>query len=185
MKAPDLAKLTVIMKTLSLPYVTNKALKTSRDHESKKYIEAATLLVVFTADGTDQQFRTMNSLRQKFQQDNKRVSFLYLLHKIEDKPSVGLDDNMVMLDKKDIGYFGEIRNEAVNALLKVDFDFMISADLESNIYTDLIIAKSNAKCKVGRYLDAKDKFYDFMIQIDETSNLAFYLDQVYHYTKLF
>lgn len=174
------------MKTLSLPYVTNKALKNmGRQQESTQYHDAASVLIVFTADGADYQFQIMRKLREKFQNDDKGVSFLYLLHKPEDRPSVGLDDGMVALEKKDIGLFGEIKNEEASALVAKDYDFMISADLNPNIYTDLLIAKSQSKCKVGRYLETKDKFYDFMIRIDDGSNLEFYLDQVYHYTKLF
>ena len=48
-----------------------------------------------------------------------------------------------------------------------------------------LIAKIDSKCKIGRYIDDKDKFYDFMIRIDQNSDLEFYLNQVYHYTKLF
>lgn len=174
------------MKTLSLPYATNKALRNpGRQHESTQYHDAASVLIVFTSDGTDEQFKIIRKLRDKFQKDNKNVSFLYLLHKNEDRPSVGLDDNMVALDKKDIGYFGDIKNEEANALMNVNYDFMICGDLNSNIYLDLLIAKIDSKCKIGRYVDDKDKFYDFMIRIDQNSDLEFYLNQVYHYTKLF
>ncbi len=174
------------MKTLSLPYATNKALKNpERHHESAQYTDAESVLVLFTSDGTDNKFQAIRQLQESFQVDKKRVSFLYLLLREEDRPGSALDDTMVALETKNIGLFGDIKDGRAGELLESEFDFLINADLKPNIYTDLLIAKSKSRCKIGRYAETRDKFYDFMIQIDEESDLEFFLNQVYHYTTQF
>jgi len=172
------------MKTLSLPYVTNKTLKESKDKEgSLQYAASKTILVIFTADGNDSKFHQVRRLQEKFQLDKKTVSFLYLLLKEENRPNGALDDHMIPIDKRNIGMFGDIKEEVVNHILTQKYDFVINADLYPNIYSDYLLAKSKSKCKIGRFFDDHDKFYDLMIQTNDGSDQEYYLNQVYHYIK--
>lgn len=172
------------MKTLSLPYVTNKALKEAHNDEgSLQYAACKTILIIFTADGNDAKFHQIRRLQEKFQADKKSVSFLYVLLRDEDRPDGALDDHMISVEKKDIGMFGDIKDERVNHTLGQTYDFIINGDLIPNIYSDYLLAKSKSKCKIGRFFDDHDKFYDLMIQTNESSDHEYYINQVYHYIK--
>ncbi len=172
------------MKTLSLPYVTNRVLKESDKKEgSLQYAACTSILIIFTADGDNSKFSKIRKLQEKFQVDGKQVSFLYVLLKDEDRPNGALDDHMIAIDKKNIGMFGDIKDNSAMHIVKEHYDFVISADLLPNIYSDFIIAKSKSNCKIGRFFDSHDKFYDLMIQTNKENDLEFYLNQVYHYIK--
>ena len=172
------------MKTLSLPYVTNRVLKESDKKEgSLQYTASSSILVIFTANGQSSKFHEVRKLQEKLQLDGKKVSFLYILLKEEDRPDGALDDHMIPIDKKHIGMFGDIKDENVSRVVKTHFDFVITADLIPNIYSDYLLAKCKSNCKIGRFYDSHDKFYDLMIQTTEESDLEFYLNQVYHYIK--
>ena len=175
-----------MMKTLSLPFVTNKSLKQNNEHKaSVEYRRIDNILILFTADGGKEKFQAMRQLQQNFQQDKKRVSFIYLLLKEEDRPDASLDDHMKILRKSDIGFLGEIKNESVRDMIKMEYDLIIHADLKTNIYTDLVLSMLHSRCKIGKHLDDRDKFYDFMIHTNNENNINIYLDEIYHYTKRF
>ena len=172
------------MKTLSLPYFTNRALKNNDYHPgSQKYTNAANVLIIFTATGSDKIFHQVRRLQERFQADKKRVSFLYLLLKEENRPNSALDDHMVALEAKNVSLLGDISQNEVKEMLNTKFDFMINADMYPNMYSEYIMAKSKSNCKIGRFLDNKDKFYDLMIATNEVDDQEYYLDQVYHYIK--
>ena len=90
---------------------------------------------------------------------------------------------MLRLDKHEVSIFGKLQNEEAEKLLGQTYDYVIHADLECNIYTDLLIAKSKAHCRIGRYFDNHDNFYDLMVKIKEGESLKFLIDQLYFYTK--
>lgn len=172
------------MKTLSLPYVTRKSLKENHiTRGSVEYQLSQKILIVFTADGTDGQFKQMRRLQQNFQTDKKQVSFLYLLLKDEHQPNGALDDHMLRLHKKDIGFMGEIKDENVLGILNQEFDFMIHADLEPNVYADFLLSKIKARCRIGKNDEMRGQYYDFMIEMEGDNYLESFLNQVYHYAK--
>ena len=108
---------------------------------------------------------------------------MYLILKDEDKPDVGLDDGMAKLALEEFAFFGKIESEQVKILLEEEFDFMIHADVESNIYTDIIMAKAKARCRIGNYTEEKSNLYEMMIDIPGKKTTKFLMDQVYHYIK--
>jgi len=173
------------MKTISLPYAIKRSLRANDLHKSSlDYASAEDILILFTADGSDEQFQQVEKAMDQFQQDEKQVSFLYLLLKDENQPSVGLDEHMNKLHKRDIGFMGDLKDERVSKLLNKEFDFCVHADLYPNIYADLILAKVKSRCKIGHHDEARGKFYDFMIRTEHDNDLSLFLNQVYHYAKL-
>ncbi|GEM_PF-3382360 len=172
------------VKSLSLPYAINRALRKSRNREGNvKYTVANSFLFLFTADGNPRKFEEVMLLKEKLQEDGKNVSILYLLLNEEHKPDGALDDHMVKFDKKDIGLFGNIKDEYVSEILSRNYDFVINVDLHPNIYCDYLMAKCKSNCKIGHYFADHDKFYDMMIQTADDTDEEFYLNQVYHYIK--
>ena len=55
--------------------------------------------------------------------------------------------------------------------------------MESNIYTDLVMSKCKAKCRIGRFFDGHEDQYDMMVGIPDDKKINFLLDQLYLYTK--
>lgn len=173
------------MKTLSLPYVTRKSLKENRFTKgSVEYQLSEKILIFFTADGSEEQFKQMRRLQQNFQTDKKQVSFLYLLLKDEQQPNGALDDHMIKLNKKDIGFMGEIKDDRVLETLDQEYDFLIHADIEPNVYADFVLSKIKARCRIGQNDNTRERYYDFMIETEEHNNLELFLNQVYYYAKM-
>jgi hypothetical protein len=149
---------------------------------SSSYSNAKNILVYFTSEG-NLKFAQVKRIQNKMEREGKKVKFLFLLLNEEDKPDVHIDDGMERLEMNDFSFFGNIQKPSVRNLLNEDFDYMIHADMETNIYSDLIMAKCNAKCRIGRYFKDHDDRYDMMVSIPGGKDINFLLDQIHHYTK--
>jgi hypothetical protein len=144
--------------------------------------EASTFLVFFTAAGNEK-INEMRSFEKKLKADGKNVVFIYFLKNEEDAHDVGLDEGMIRYKMTDVNFFGQLKNEDLLQLLEQDFDFLLHVDKEHCLYTDLILAKSKARCRVGNYEENKHTIYDLMVKVNENTNYDFLLEQMYRYTK--
>ena len=156
--------------------------KRSGQKASKSYREAKTILLFFTSEG-NQKIALVKGMQNKLEKEGKKVTCLYLLMKDEDKPDVHMDDGMERLEPIDFSLFGDILKPEVKELLNDDYDYMIHVDMEFNIYSDLVMSKSNAKCRIGRYFDNHENQYDMMVKVSDDKKINYLLDQIYHYTK--
>jgi len=171
------------LKQYSLPIGLKKSIKKNvTARQSPRFVEASKFLLFFTSGG-NQKFALVKSLQNKLEKEGKTVKCFYLLLKDEDKPDVHMDEGMIRLVPNDFSLFGDILKTEVNELLVEEFDFMIHADLESSIYSDLVMSKCNARCRIGRYFEGHDNQYDMMVGITDDKKINFLLDQIYHYTK--
>jgi hypothetical protein len=90
---------------------------------------------------------------------------------------------MERLEPTDFTMFGDITKPEVKELLQEEFDYMIHVDMEINIYSDLVMSKNRAKCRIGRYFESHENQYDMMIKVSNDKKVNYLLDQIYHYTK--
>jgi hypothetical protein len=146
------------------------------------YKEAKRILLFFTSEG-NQKMALVTKLRNKFEEDGKKVDCIYLVLDQEDMPDVGLDEGMVRITSDEFSLFGKVENSVVNEMLNDNFDFLIHADLVSNIHTDIIISRSRAKCRIGNYTEGRNSQYDMMVGIPTGKGPNFLLDQIFHYIK--
>lgn len=171
------------LKKYSLPIGLKKSIKKNKiKRYSPSYIDARSILIYFTSEG-NQKIALIKGLQNKLAKEGKKVKCIYLLRNEEDKPDVHLDDGMERLIPQDFSLFGEIHVQAVNKLLNEEFDYLIHADMESSIYSDLIMSKCKAKCRIGRYFEGHKDQYDMMVGIPDGKKINFLLDQMYHYAK--
>lgn len=168
----------------SLPWLISRKIRGSNGVTANvHYRDAGTILVLFTMSG-NARVSMMRDLQKLFVKDRKRVTFLYVLLDPKDIPDAHMDDGMMRVEKTDITLLGKLSNLKLKRLLEVKFDFLIHADLESNIYADYLLSKSKANSKVGRYKAGREHLYNIMIEIGSENKLDFLLDQIINYTKL-
>lgn len=146
------------------------------------YQESTSFLVLFTAAGNDK-ISQMRSFEAKLKADGKDVAFIFFLGKDEDAHDVGIDEGMTKYTIKDVNYFGQLKNDELNKLLNKDFDFLLHVDKEQCLYTDLLMARSKARCRVGNFMENKHTIYDLMVKVKDNTRYDFFLEQMYRYTK--
>jgi len=171
------------LKKYSLPFGLKKSTRANASRgPSLSFVEAKSILLFFTSEG-NQKIALINNFKNKFEKEGKSVKCFYLIINDEDKPDVGLDDGMERLTTEDFTFFGKVESLSVKQLLNEDFDFMIHADMESNIYTDIILSNAKAKCRIGNYTEGRSNHYDMMVGIPDGKSTNFLLDQIYYYIK--
>jgi hypothetical protein len=171
------------LKKYSLPIGLKMSVKRNKTKRfSSSYVNAKSILIYFTSEG-NQKIAIVKGLQNKLEKEGKKVKCLYLLKREEDKPDIHMDEGMERLTYDDFSLFGEIQKPAGNKLLNEEFDYLIHADMESTIYSDLIMSKCKAKCRIGRYFHNHKDQYDMMVSIPDGKKINFLLDQIYHYTK--
>ncbi len=172
------------VKKYSLPIGLKNSIKKNKTKRYNiHYVDAQNILLFFTSEG-NQKLAMVKSLQNKMEKDGKKVQCLYLLLDEVDKPDVHLDVGMDRLGPDHFSYLGKILKPDVREILSKEYDYLIHADMESNMYADLILAQSNAKCRVGKHFEEREKHYELMIGIPEEKKINFLLDQVYHYIKV-
>ena len=171
------------LKKYSLPFGLKQSVKRNKTSRfSSSYRDAKRILFYFTSQG-NQKIALIKRIQNKMEKEGKEVRSLYLLLRDEDKPDVHMDDGMERLSPEDFSLFGEIQKEPVKKLMDEEFDYLIHADMESSIYSDLVMSKCKAKCRIGRHFEDHKDQYDMMIGIPDGKRINFLLDQIYHYTK--
>ncbi len=171
------------IRKYSLPIGLKKSIKKNNfKRENPGYSEAKKVLVYFTSEG-NQKIAMVKGLQNKLERAGKTVKFLYLVLDDIDKPDVHLDTGMERLVPTDFTYFGNIQKPSVIKLLDEEFDYLIHADVEYNIYSDLILAKSKAKCRIGKYFKDHESLYEMMVEVPPEKKIPYLLEQIYHYTK--
>jgi len=171
------------LKKYGLPYGLKLSVKRNKvKRQSLTYVDSKTVLMFFTSEG-NQKIALVKGLQNKMEKEGKKVTCMYLLKRDEDKPDVHMDEGMERLVPDDFSVMGEIDKPEIKNILDQEFDYLIHADMESGIYTDLVLAKCKAKCRIGRYLPGHEDYYDLMVGITEDKKINFLLEQIYLYTK--
>ena len=78
--------------------------------------------------------------------------------------------------------FFNLTKPIVNNFIEIPFDYLLNLDLNTNIATQNILARSKAKCRVGPFEEGKSDYFEMMIDHKE-NDYEKYLDQVYYYIK--
>ena len=159
---------------------TNKVIKKGKiERGSVSYDMAESVGILFTVID-----RPKHSLIKKFikllEKDNKKVDVLCLLGEGKENYDFIFD----YFTTRDFSLFGHVVSQSILLFIQKKFDYLIVLDTESNIFTDNILAKSNAKCRIGIYHDDRDPFYELMIKIQKDHSVEELIDQVYHYLKV-
>jgi len=161
-----------------LPFKTKVALKTNKAIRiSEGYTQARKVGVIFTYSG-EKNLILVNKFLDRMEQEGKEVQLLIYVAKVGKDDTYGFPHFTI----KDLDFWGSFDNELLFNFEQSVFDYLINVDIQSNIVIENVLANSKAKCRVGRYQEHRQNFYELMIDYKEESYEQF-LVQVYHYIK--
>ena len=95
-------------------------------------------------------------------------------------------NNMLSFDyyqKKEINWWGKPSNQFIKDFVHEEYDILIDLNLNNIPSLLYITALSVARFKVGLFNKENEKFFDFMIQIDEPS-MSDYIKHLVHYLEV-
>jgi len=164
------------MKLKLLRIKTNALLRRNRtQRNSVPYEQAKTVGIFFTVEDK-QKHHAVKEFIKRLETDGKHVQILEYLPEQRDNYEFKFD----FFTQKDISFWGTLSSHAAVQFADAPFDYLFYLDLAPNLLSMHILARSKAKCRVGRFWDDGQKYLDFMIEA--VSNNQALLDNMYNYT---
>lgn len=164
------------MKLNFLNIRTNNQIKKNKSLRSSiPYKQALTVGVLFTVEDK-KKHDDIKEFIHKLEQDGKKVQVLEYLPVKKDNYEFMFDFFTI----KDISFWGKIESEKTLKFSDTPFDYLFCMDTERNPMVLYLLARSKAKCRVGRFQDKEKSFFELMIDSNGgTKNL---IDGIYKYT---
>jgi hypothetical protein len=156
---------------------TKSALKKNKTSRvNKPYKEAVNIGIIFTVEDK-QKHDAIKELIHYLERDGKKVQVLEFLP--EDKTNHEFKFDFFTM--KDISFWGDVT--ATNALKFTDtpFDYLFYIDKESNPLILHLLARSKAHCRVGKYNEIENPYFELMIE--ETGSTKKLIETMFNYTS--
>lgn len=163
------------MKLTFLQYKTNLLLKKNKaSHVSLPYGQSRTAGIVFTVEDKQKHFAIKDFIR-RLETDGKHVQVLEYLPGKKENYEFKFD----FFTDKDVSFLGSITSANAIQFADAPFDFLFYLDLSPNPMILNLLARSKAKCRVGRYWEQGSPYLDFMIE--SVSNNQALLESIHKY----
>lgn len=85
--------------------------------------------------------------------------------------------------KEDYSWTGKIKNPIVNKFVKTPFDFLFSVNTSSILQIENILAKSNARCRIGTTSDDIKQELDFIVKVNAKSSIDTLTGKILQYSE--
>ncbi len=160
-----------------LNWRTQSALRKNGNlHASTPYKKTHTIGIIFSVEDR-QKHDDIKELVKLLENDGKQVQVLEFLPKKKENYEFLFDFFTV----QDLNFWGKIVNAQAQKFAETPFDYVFYIDSEHNPLILNLLAGSKAHCRVGRYQEGNEPFFEFMIQTDGT--LKGLMENMYKYTK--
>lgn len=165
------------MKFKFLKYRTESYLRKNKTlRSSQSYGKAVSIGVIFTVEDRPKHDHIKDFIR-KLEHDGKKVQALAYLPKDQENYEFLFD----FFTAREISFWGNITATSALKFADTAFDFLIYLDATPNPLILNLVAKSKAKCRVGKFWKNGEPFFEMMIE--SNGNPRVLIDQLYNYTK--
>jgi hypothetical protein len=164
------------MKLNLLKLKTNALIRKNKaPRNNLPYKQARTVGVIFSVEDKQKHF-VIKEFIKKLELDDKVVQVLEYLPAKHDNYEFKFD----FFTEKDLSFWGNITSSSAMQFADAPFDFLFYIDLEPNVLVLHLLARSKAKCRVGRHFDDGEKYMELMIE--SVASVQGLIDGMYKYT---
>jgi hypothetical protein len=134
-----------------------------RPRHSPNYRDARRIGIMFEASGPSS-WDWLRRVRELLVREGKQVDLLAFFPR---QPKELPDDGTRFFTSSQISLTGDIRSEQAREFAQQEFDYLYCIAPDQSPVFDGLLAESRAKCRVGRYISGKDRFYDLMVSVGQ------------------
>lgn len=164
------------MKLNFLKIKTKSLLKKNKGLRSNiPYQQAKTVGVIFSVEDKQKHF-VVKEFIKKLEQDGKVVQVLEFLPARHENYEFKFD----FFTDKDLSFWGNITSSPALQFADAPFDYLYYIDLTPNLLILHLLARSKAKCRVGKFFDEGQHYLDLMIET--VANNQALVDGMYKYS---
>lgn len=149
--------------------------KSQTPRATTPYKNVQTVGVLFTVEDK-KKHDEVKELVHRFEKDGKRVQVFTFLPKNKDNYEFLFD----FFTEKDISFWGKITSGNAEKFYNTSFDFLYYLDIHPNPVLLNIMARSKAKCRIGRYWENGRSYFELMI--DTVGNTKSLIEGLYRYS---
>lgn len=165
-----------VIKLNFLKFRTNLVLKYNKAQRANvSYQSAQQIGIIFTVEDRAKH-ETVKELIKKFEQDGKQVQVIEFLPDKKDNYEFKFN----FFTEKDLSFWGNITSTDALKFADTAFDFLFYLDTTPNDLILHLLARSKAKCRVGRSWDDDRSYFEFMIESE--ANIKVMVETMYKYT---
>jgi hypothetical protein len=155
---------------------TNSQLKKNKAVRANiPYKQAASIGILFSVEDR-MKHDAIKELIHKFEHDGKKVQVMSFLPSKKENYEFMFDFFTV----KDVSFFGQISSSHAVTFSETPFDYLFCLDETPNPMILNLLARSKAKCRVGKYHEISTPYFEFMI--DNVGHIKGLMDGMYKYT---
>jgi hypothetical protein len=148
------------MKLTFLRYNTNSQVKKNKTlRSSTAFKKAQRVGVLFTVEDRSKH-DTVKEFIKKLEAESKTVKVLAFLPEKKENFEFLFD----YFTKKDISFWGTLNSTDALNFSSQPFDFLYCLDEEPNPIVLNLLARSKAKCRVGKFVEGNEAFFELMIE---------------------
>jgi hypothetical protein len=151
----------------------NKAIRTNLP-----YKQSISVGIVFSVESKAKHDEVKEFVK-RLEHDGKNVEVICYLPKNKDNYEFLFN----YFTEKDLSFWGNITSPSVNNFINLPFDFLFYLDTEPNPFVLNIIARSKAKCRIGKLWPNAEPYFEMMIESKDGS-LKSLMDSMYKYTHV-
>jgi len=164
------------MKLNFLKIRTNSQLKKNKTvRASIPYKEAASIGILFSVEDKIKH-DAIKELIHRLEHDGKKVQVMSFLPNKKENFEFMFD----FFTTKDISFFGKITSGSAVKFSQTPFDYLFCIDNDPNAMILNLLARSKAKCRVGKFQETATPFFELMI--DHAGHAKDLIDGIYKYT---
>ena len=162
------------MKLNLLKFRTDLLLKHKILRDNVPYKAAKELGVIFTVEDKAKH-DTVKEFIKKFEQDGKKVKVMEYLPEDRQNYEFRYD----FFTENDISFWGNITSSGALKFADIPFDYLFYLDTEPNPLLLHLLARTKAKCRVGRLWDDGQSYFEFMVE--SAPNIKALVDTMHRY----
>jgi len=158
----------------------NKNRQNSAGVNYKNAVRIAILSESQTIDTSQYIIDFISSIRK----DSKEISTLEYLNNSIKLSVKSWKQTQFYLHKKNLNFLNLPKKEPLKEFLEKEYDIIINLCITNNIYLHYMSTITNSKLKIGPYNSEFESCYDFMIHIDEETDINSFVSSVETYLKM-
>jgi len=167
----------MVNKTLLTYKTKSLAKKNTAERTSKAYSSAEHIGILFTIEDLNKHEKIKGFI-EDLEDDGKQVDVLAYLPKNKENHEFFFD----FFTAKDFNFWGSITSDKIEAFASKSFDYLLYLDNTSDLIMRNLLAKSNAKCRVGKFSEENEPFCEMMINTE--GSVESLIEEIYKYTKI-
>ncbi len=166
-----------MFKNKFLHYRTSSALKKNDSlRTSLPYHQAKSIGILFSVEDKQKHDAVKEFIKQ-LQHDGKKVMVLEYLPKQKDNYEFLFDFFTI----KDLTFWGKIESPDADKFIETPFDYLYCIDNDSNPLILHVLARSKARCRIGKFTQQYNSFFELMIE--QNGSVKNLIENMYRYTK--